>query len=211
MNFIKYSAILILLFFTNSVLYAQNIVGVSFVNTYTFIDSSGNKTEGGETMRNITFADSHREIILVKELNKKEMMLKRYQRGKFRHHTMIYDYDSLAIYELANYEKATTGLHKRDFVTHNDWKIEESNKAILGYKTKLASRVEVNGNIHRIYFTTDLSQYKLRFGKVEMPGFVLRTEQESELGNGTGINVFEAKSIDFYEGNLRFPDTYQIK
>lgn len=81
----------------------------------------------------------------------------------------------------------------------------------MGYATKIAVKTDSAGSIHRVYFSADLPEYKLKLGNIEIPGFVLRYEKETLLLKGKGIDVTTAVDIDFYEGFLGFPNEYPIR
>ncbi len=192
------------------VAFTQKTAAVTFTHTYNFTDSLGRKSYGGGNEKDFLFADSHREIRLNKVFLEKKVEWNSYCQEKFRNQTIVYDYDSVAVFTISNYDKSKERLFKKNLVDSSLWQVSNANFKILKYDTKIATRTDSEGKIHRIYFTTALPDYKLKLGNTTIPGFVLRYEVERHFFKGVGLDIMTATDIDFYEGVIGFPSKYRI-
>ena len=206
----KHSFITVILMCTVYIGAAQKVAAVSFANQYTFIDSTGKVKTNAVNSIEYNFADAKREVQLIKFFEKKKVEFNAYQKGNFKHHTMIFDHDSTASYSVSNYNNAKKQLYKRSLIKDNKWQISNSDVIILGYKTKVATTRDLSGKLYRVYYTDELTDFKIRYGQYGIPGFVLRYEVERSIFKGRGIDVATATNIDIYDGTLTFPNDYQI-
>lgn len=190
--------------------YAQKTAAVTFTHTYNFTDSLGRKSFGGGNEKDLLFADNHREIRINKAYLEKKVEWNSYCQEKFRNQTIVYDYDSVAIFTISNYDKTKERLYKKNLVDSSRWQVSDTSLRILKYNTKLATRKDAEGKIYRIYFTTALPNHKLRLGNTTIPGFVLKYEVERHFFKGIGLDIMTATDIDFYEEAIGFPSKYEI-
>ena len=188
----------------------QKVAAVSFASRYTFIDSTGATKTSGINKIEYRFADAHKEVNMFKLFAKKKKEFDTYQKASFNHHTMIYDYDSAASYSVSNYKKDVERLYKNLLNDSIKWQINDTNVTILGHKTKLATSSDSAGRLYRVYYTDNLNEFKIRYGQLGIPGFVLRYEVERSILKGRGIDIATATDIDFYDGPLLFPNNYSI-
>lgn len=206
----KFLLLIVLLFILN-IISAQKTAAVTYSNSYTFIDSLGKRKMKSEICKDFYFADAHREVKLLKQLVEKKIAFDDYQKGNYQHHTMLFDYDSVASYSISTFKKENAALFRKNLSDSTKWQIVDSTTVILKYVTQIAVRTDETGRLHRVFFTNALSDYKIKLGNIEVPGFVLRYEIERKIFKGVGIEAITASNIDFYEEVIRFPQGYPIK
>lgn len=189
---------------------AQKIAAVTFSTTMIFTDSVGKKFNMGQEMKDFYYADSHRQLSIPNGGFGKANTFKRFQKGKFVHHTSLFDFDSAALYSIAFYKTPNKSVFKMKIDETVIWNMLDTSIIVLGYKTKIATKIDKEGTTHRVYYTNELADFKIRSNYYEIPGFVLKYEREAKVLKGSALDIVLATDIDFYEGRIELPNQYPI-
>lgn len=188
---------------------AQKTAAVSFITKSYFIDSTGKNYDLGDSGRMFYYADSHRQVQSMNGGLGRKREFDQFQKGKLQHHDSFTDFDSSAVYDYRSYKTKDKGLYKR-LISPRNWLMTDSFSVINGYKVQMATFIDIQERLHKVFFTSELADYKIRYLASESPGFVIRYEIYMRVRKGMEISITTATDIEFYDEAVRFPEKYAI-